>query len=76
MTTLSVPLPSHLEELVSSLVKRGFAPNKAEVVRKALVLLAEEEALNAVLRSQKEAREGKILRGDLQEIAKRFRQNA
>ena len=76
MTTLSIPVPAHLEELVNSLVKRGFAANKAEVVRKALVLLAEEEAINAVLRSQQEAKEGKILRGDLREIAKKFRQNA
>ncbi len=73
MTTLSVPLPAHLETFVNEQVKNGFAHNKAEVVRKALVLLAEEEAINAVLRSQQEAKEGKILRGDLREIAKRFR---
>ncbi len=75
MTTLSIPVSANLEELVNSLVKRGFAANKAEVVRKALILLAEEEAVNAVLKSQQEAREGKVLRGDLREIAKKFRKN-
>ena len=73
MTTLSVPLPSNLEEFINTQVKIGFASNKAEVVRKALVLLAEEEAINAVLQSEKELREGKILRGDLKELAKKLR---
>ncbi len=74
MTTLSVPVSAHMEEFVNSLVKRGFASNKAEVVRKALILLAEEEAINSVLLGEKELSEGKILRGDLRKIAKRFKQ--
>lgn len=51
MTTLSVPLPPQLEEFISSQIKNGFASNKAEVVRKALKLLEEEEAVLAVLKS-------------------------
>lgn len=72
MTTLSVPLNKDLEEIVISLVKKGYAPNKAEVMRKALIFLAEEEAVQDVLKAEKELAEGKILRGDLRKIAARM----
>lgn len=68
MTTLSVPLNKNLEEIVDSLVKKGYAPNKAEVMRKALIFLAEEEAVQDVLRAEREP----VLRGDLRELAKRI----
>ncbi len=70
MSTLSVPLPAHLEEIIVRLVNSGFAETKAEVVRKAITRLAEEEAVNVVLLSQKEAREGKVLTGDLRKLVK------
>lgn len=70
MTTLSVPLPAHLEEVVNSFVKSGFASNKAEVMRKALTRLAEEEAIKDVLEAEQEVKEGKILRGDIRDILK------
>ena len=56
MTTLSVPLPAHLEELVKNLAKQRGS-NKAEVVRHALELLAEEEAVQAVLTAEQELSE-------------------
>ncbi len=68
MTTLSVPLPAHLEELVKKLAKQRGS-NKAEVVRHALELLAEEEAVMAVLKAEQEP----ILRGNLKDLAKKFR---
>ena len=70
MSTLSVPLTTHLEETITRMVKNGFAETKAELVRKAITRLAEEEAVNAVLLSQKEAREGKLLEGALRKIVK------
>ena len=51
MSTLSVPLPPHLDEFVSDQVKEGLASNKAEVVRKALKMLQEEVAVMAVLKA-------------------------
>ena len=69
MSTLSVPLPPHLEEFVSEQVKRGLASNKADVVRKALRLLREEEAIMAVLKAEKEP----TLRGDLRKLAKKLK---
>ncbi|MDP3770259.1 MAG: ribbon-helix-helix protein, CopG family [Candidatus Sungbacteria bacterium] len=68
MTTLSVPLPSHLEELVKKLAKQRGS-NKAEVVRHALELLAEEEAVMAVLKAEQEP----TLRGNLKDLVKKIK---
>ena len=69
MSTLSTPLPPQLDEFVTSYVKQGKAANKADVVRKALKLLAEDEAVMAVLEAERELDEGKGLRGDLRKLA-------
>jgi putative addiction module CopG family antidote len=69
MSTLSVPLNPALEEFIDSFVKKGRAPNKAEVVRQALRLLSEEEAITDVLKAQQEIRAGKALRGDIRNLA-------
>ena len=73
MTTLSVPLPAYLEESVNNLVKKGFAANKADVVRKAITRLVEDEAVAAVLMAGQEIAEGKGLRGDLRILSKKMR---
>ncbi len=72
MSTLSVPLPPDLEKFVLKMVKDGYASNKAEVIRRALKRLSEEEAVTAILKSEQEIKEGKLLRGDLREIIKRI----
>jgi len=68
MTTLSVPLPAELEKVVKDLAKKRGS-NKAEVVRYALNLLAEEEAVASVLKAEKEP----TLSGDLRELSKKLR---
>ena len=68
MSTLSVPLSPQHEEFINGMVKSGNAANKADVVRKALKLLAEEEAVNAVLKAQQEP----TLKGDLRKLAKKI----
>jgi len=73
MSTLSVPLTPKLEEFINDQVKSGRAASKADVVRRALRSLSEEEAISAVLEAHREVMEGKILRGDLRELAKKFR---
>ena len=69
MSMLSVPLTPELENMITHMVEMGVASNKAEVARKAIKLLAEEEAVNAVLKAEKEMKEGKGLSGDLDELA-------
>ena len=68
MSMLSVPLTPKLEETINSLVESGVAANKADLARKAIEYFAEQQAIEDVLRAEKEP----TLRGDLDELAKRF----
>ena len=72
MSTLSVPLDASLENFVNDMVRRGAAANKADVARKALRRMSEEEAINAVLQSEREIDEGKYFEGDLRELIKKI----
>lgn len=72
MSTLSVPLTPKLETFVSSMVKSGVAANKADVVRRALLKMAEDQAIADVLEAEQELREGKVLRGDLRELMRKL----
>ncbi len=67
MTTLSIPLNQELVAFVESQVKSGKAENKAAVVRKALRLLAEEEAVQAILKAAREP----TLKGNFRELIKK-----
>ncbi|MFA5936977.1 MAG: hypothetical protein WC822_03815 [Candidatus Paceibacterota bacterium] len=73
MSTISVPLTSKLEEALNSLIKSGFADNKAEIMRKALIRLSEEEAVFALLKARQEVKEGKIFEGDLKKLLKKVK---
>lgn len=68
MSTLSVPLTPALELEINKMVSNGVASNKAAVVRRAILRLAEEEAVNAVLMAEKEP----TLKGDLRTLMKKF----
>lgn len=76
MTTISVPINAMQEEFINSFIKRGLAPNKAVAIRRAINLLAEEEAVTSVLKAEQELLEGKILRGDPRKILRKFQKNA
>jgi len=69
MSTISVPLPPELEKFINAQVKSGYAANKADVVRRALTRFSEDEAVEMILRAQKEIADGKGLRGDLRKLA-------
>lgn len=73
MTTLSVPVSGDLEKFIERMVRDGKGANKADVVRRALREYEENEALENILRSEREFTEGKFLRGDLREILKKFK---
>ena len=72
MSTLSVPLTPELEKAIQGMVKSGIASNKAEAVRMAIKFFSEEQAIQTVLQAERELKEGKILRGDLHQLAKDF----
>ncbi|MFA6158539.1 MAG: hypothetical protein WC763_02835 [Candidatus Paceibacterota bacterium] len=69
MSTLSIPLTADLEGVVNRLVKSGYGANKADVVRKALRKLSEDQAVEAILRAQAEP----SLKGDLRDLMKKFK---
>ena len=72
MTTISVPLSPELEKFINSMVKNGRATNKADAVRKAIIQMSENEAVEAVLRAERELAQGLGMRGDLRELAKKL----
>jgi len=72
MSTLSVPLNPELEAAVRRLIRDGYAETKAAVVRKAIKTVEEDEALMAILRAEQDIREGRVFRGDLNKILKKF----
>ncbi|MCX6716699.1 MAG: hypothetical protein NTV72_02145 [Candidatus Taylorbacteria bacterium] len=73
MTTISVPLSPSMIEFIEEQIKLGNDENKVGVIRRALKLLAEEKAVQDILKSERELKEGKILRGDLRELMKKIK---
>ncbi len=67
MTTISVPLNPKVEQALSELVELTGA-NRVAVIRKAIEKYREDEAINDILIAQHEVAEGKILRGNLDEL--------
>jgi len=72
MSLLSVPLTPELEKNINWLVDRGIAKNKADAARKAIEFFVEEQAVRDVLQAEKELKDGKVLRGNLDELAKKL----
>ena len=56
-------------EFINQQIKMGFADNKASVIRRAISRLREEEAIQEILRAEREP----DLHGDLRELAKKFK---
>jgi Arc/MetJ-type ribon-helix-helix transcriptional regulator len=73
MTTISVPLPPNMVEYIENEVRVGNFENKAQLVRKALEKFRENEAIETLLQAEKEITEGKLFKGDLDELVKKLR---
>ena len=73
MSTLSVPLTPRLEKFIEEFIEEGGAETKAEVARLALLKLERDNAVARVLKAQKDALEGKVFKGDLRELIKKFK---
>ncbi len=72
MGVITVPVSDKQEAFISSLVKSGRAANKAHAMRMAIGLLAEEEAIQSIMRAEADVRAGHVFKGDLDELAKKF----
>ena len=68
MTTVSVPLPDEFIRQIEMLISKGIASNKADAIRKAVQKYLEDQAVEAVLRAEKES----TLDGDLDELAEKI----
>lgn len=64
MTTLSVPINDTLLGFIDEMIATHKAETKAEVVRRALYKMREDEAVKAVLESEQDILEGKIEKWD------------
>ena len=73
MAILSVPVSGELAEFIERMVKEGKGANKADVVRRALREYRENEAVENILQAEREFAQGKVLRGDLRELVKKFK---
>jgi len=69
MSLLSVPLTPELEKMINKLVQNGIAANKADLARKAIEYFAQEQAVQEILKAEREISEGKGLHGNLDELA-------
>jgi len=67
MSTISVPMTPKSEQELMELVEITGA-NRVAVIRKAIERYREDQAINDILVAQQEVSEGKILRGDIEEI--------
>lgn len=69
MATISVPLKADEEKDLQFLLDADYGSNKADVIRRALRKAAEDEAVERVLRAERELTAGKGVKGDLRKLA-------
>ncbi len=72
MTTISIPLNNELNNFIDEQVRLGNASSKAELIRRAIIKFKEDEFINSILKAKQEIKEGKALKGDLDELTKGF----
>ncbi len=73
MSILTLSIDAELEKFIESQVKNNHAENKSAVVRNALRFFREEQELQEILEASRDVKEGKIFKGDLLKLAKKFK---
>ena len=73
MTTITIPVTAELNDFIDNQVKLGEASSKADFVRRAIQKMKEDIFVQQILQAKKEAKEGKLLKGDLDKLAKGFK---
>lgn len=68
MATISISLNKETEAQLDGLVQDGVGANRSDVMRRALLQFAEDEAVRRFMEGKQEIAEGKLLRGDTREI--------
>lgn len=73
MGILSVSLTPELEKFIEDEVSSGEFESKGQLIKKALRKFEEELVISRILKASAEAKEGKVLRGDLKELLKQVK---
>ncbi len=73
MGILSVSLTPELEKFIEDEIASGEFESKGQLVKKALKRFEEEIVIARILKASAEAKEGKVLRGDLRELLKKIK---
>lgn len=73
MTTITIPITNDLNDFINDQVKIGEASSKADFVRRAIQKMKEEIFIRQILQAKQEAKQGKLLKGDLDKLAKGFK---
>jgi len=72
MTTITVPITKDLESFIDEELKLGTSESKAHLVRYALGRLQEERVLARLSEAEMDIKEGRVYRGDLKKLLKKF----
>ena len=72
MATITIPINKDLEQFIDEELAHGTSESKAHLVRYALMRLQEERALARIEEAEADIRAGRVYRGDLRKIAKKF----
>ena len=72
MTTITIPINTELEQFINEELKNGTGESKAHIVRYALLRLREERALERLSEAERDITEGRVYKGKLTALAKKF----
>lgn len=72
MNTITIPITAELNDFIENQVKLGEASSKADLVRRAIQKMKEDVFVQHILQAKAEAATGKLLKGDLDQLAKGF----
>ncbi len=73
MTTITIPITAELNNFINNQVKLGEASSKADLVRRAIQNMKEDVFIRQILEAKAEAKAGKLLKGDLDQLSKGFK---
>ncbi|OGZ05253.1 MAG: hypothetical protein A2845_02980 [Candidatus Lloydbacteria bacterium RIFCSPHIGHO2_01_FULL_49_22] len=72
MSTITVPITKELESFIEEELRAGTSESKAHLVRFALGRLQEERALSRLNEAEADIKAGRVYRGDLKKLFKKF----
>jgi Arc/MetJ-type ribon-helix-helix transcriptional regulator len=72
MTTITVPINKELELFIEEELSHGERESKAHLVRYALERLREERAFMRIEEARRDIVEGRVYKGDLKKLLKKF----